>query len=173
MTAYDFTLVVDRDATDEQVNALFEIDQGDSTPEGGPHGPNLVHVTREADTLAEAIGEAVHNVESVGLQVVGVQTDDLVSGKDIAARLNRTYEGVRKWVTGERGPGNFPAAVSDGQWALYSWVEVVDWLRDNRIFPSASVNDHDRKIAAANHLLRGRHLARADERAQLAQLITA
>lgn len=49
---------------------------------------------------------------------------------------------------------------------------MVDWLRDNPIIPSASVNEHDRKIAAANHLLRGRHLARADERAQLARLLT-
>src|SRR6266568_4330068 len=167
MTTYAFTVVVDRDPTD-YADALYETDQGDSVPEGG-NGQGSVHVTRDADTLAAAILDAVH---SVGLVVTGVQSDDLVSLKDIAARLARTYESVRLLAAGKRGPGRFPTPLSTGQWALYSWTEVAAWFAEHYGTERPSV--FDREIAAADHLIRARRMLAGDaNRAELSQLVTA
>lgn len=172
MASYDFTLVVDRDATEAPyVDAIFDADQGDSVPEGGA-GTNLVHVFREADSLALAITSAVAMLERIGLAVLGVRSDDLVSLKDIAARTGRTYESARLLSTGQRGPGGFPAAMSTGQWALYSWALVAAWFAEH--FGGEAVGEFDREIAAADHLLRARHILANDaHRAELAGLLLA
>lgn len=170
MTAYEFALVVDRDPT-EFADALFAADQGDSVPEGGA-GANIVHINREAESLAAAILDAVHTIESVGLAVVGVASEDLVSLRDIATRLGRTYESVRLLATGQRGPGGFPAPFSNGQWALYSWAEVAAWFAARYGMPAPS--RFDREIAAADHLIRARRILADDEqRGELGQLVVA
>lgn len=176
MSTYEFTLVVDRMPTDDEVDALFDATQGDSVPEGGGAGPNLVHVHRPADSLADAIADAVHTVEAVGLSVTGVQSDDLVSLKDIAARCGgRSYEWVRKYATGERGSGAFPAALSTGHWSLYSWVEVSRWLAEHSPTAPGGCSVYDREIAAADYALRARRLLVDDDsgRAGIARLISA
>jgi len=71
---------------------------------------------------------AAGQVESVGLKVVAVRSDDLVSLKDIAARVKRTYESARLLAAGARGSGGFPPPMSGSGWALYSWPRVVDWF---------------------------------------------
>ncbi|MFB9726890.1 hypothetical protein [Haloechinothrix salitolerans] len=53
---------------------------------------------------------AVRQVEALGLAVVGLHTDDLVSLKEIAQRTGRSYEGVRLLATGRRGPGGSAAS---------------------------------------------------------------
>jgi hypothetical protein len=88
-------------------------------------------VVREAPSLVDAIVQAVHEVESLGhlgLRVVGIHCEDLASLRDIAQRVGRTYESVRLLAVGKRGPGGFPAPLSTGQWALYSWAEVSAWF---------------------------------------------
>jgi hypothetical protein len=165
MTTYEFTLITDRDPTNH-ADALFERAHGDLTPEGGA-GPNLVHACIEADTLADAIINAIHHTEATGLAVTGLAADDLVSLRDIAGRLGRTYESVRLLATGQRGPGDFPTPLSTGQWSLYSWAEVSDWL-------GQEAGDYSREIAAADHLIRARHiLATAANRADLGKLVNA
>ena len=75
---------------DETGDALFETDQGNSVPEGGgDREPGVVHVRRTAPTIAAAIRSAMHSVESAGLTVRGVRSDDLVSLRDIAGRLGQ------------------------------------------------------------------------------------
>lgn len=160
---HEFTLTVDRDPTD-YTDQLFEVANGALTPEGG-NGGGCVHVYIDAPSLPAAIVQAVRQIESVGLAVVGVKSDDLVSLRDIADRLGRTYESVRLLATGKRGPGNFPTPLSTGQWSLYSWAAVSEWLGE----PSA----HDREIAAADHLIRARHMLGLTERQELSELVTA
>jgi hypothetical protein len=174
MTSYEFTLLVDRDATDEPyAEALFEVAEGGMIPEGGPAG-NVVHVAQEAETLAEAITSTVHAVESVGVNVVGLQSDDLVSLKDIAARTGRTYESVRLLATGQRGPGGFPAPLSTGQWALYSWAETSAWFEAHFPATALACSEFDREIAAADHLLRARRMLAGNEQlAAMARLLVA
>lgn len=166
MTTYEFTLAVDRMPTDDEIDALFDLDEGDSTPEGGSSGA-LVHVHRRDTSLAAAIGSAVRMVELVGLRVTGLRSDDLVSLRDIATRTGRSYESVRLWAAGQRGGGGFPAPLSTGQWSLYSWAEVTSWLGE-------PANEHDREIAAADHMLRARSMLTGDEhRDEFAQLVAA
>src|SRR6266496_399390 len=89
----------------------------------GPH-PALAHLAIDTASLPAAIIAAVRQIERLGIAVTGVQSTDLVSLRDIAARTGRSYESVRKLAHGQRGPGGFPAPLSTGQWALYSWAEI-------------------------------------------------
>ena len=165
----DFTLVLDREPNDDEQDALYEAGLSDAQLEYGA-GQSFAHVDREADSLAEAIVIAVRQVESVGLKAVAVRSDDLVSLKDIAARVKRTYESVRLLATGARGPGGFPPPMSGSGWSLYSWSQVVDWF-DQFSGPVDTVGAraYDREIAAADHLVRARAmLPDGDEGATLA-----
>lgn len=169
---YEFTLVLDREPSDAELDKLVAAGLEDIGVEGP--SPALAHVAVDADTIAAAMLDALHQLESAGFAVIGVQSNDLVSLKDIAARLGRTYESVRKLAVGERGPGAFPAPMSTGQWALYSWTAVSDWLA--RHFPMNAVGctAYDREIAAADHLIRARCILAGDKnRAELAKLIDA
>jgi hypothetical protein len=58
-------------------------------------GNGQLHFDRVADTLLQALTSAIRDVESTGLAVCTVASDDLVSLKDIAARTARTYESAR------------------------------------------------------------------------------
>lgn len=168
-TQYEFTLVVDRDPT-AMADQLFAVGDGDYVPEGP--NPSLVHVLQDATTLPAAIAAAVHAIESVGLAAVGLKSDDLVSVKEIAARLGRTYESVRLLAGGRRGPGGFPAPLSEGQWALYSWAEVADWFATH--YGTAGPTDWDREVAAADHVIRARHILAGEKlRAEMARLMSA
>lgn len=126
----------------------------------------------DAGSLAAAIVSCVRMLHGMGIAVTGVESTDLVSLKDIAARTGRTYESVRLLAAGQRGPGGFPAAQSTGQWALYSWALVSRWFAEH--FGGAEVGEYDREIAAADHLLRARHILAGDaHRAELGELFVA
>jgi hypothetical protein len=171
MNAYEFTLILEHDPTDAEVDALFEPFEGSAVPEGG-NGHSVVHVHHSATSLASAIADAMVKVESVGLAVAGVKSEDTVSLRDIARRSGRTYESVRRLTTGQRGPGGFPIPFSTESWALYSWAEVSSWLATHYGIEAASV--YDREITAADYLIRARHLLADDpERGDMAQLVTA
>ena len=49
---------------------------------------------------------------------------------DIASRIGRTRESVRLLITGARGPGGFPAPVTDprSRYRLGRWSDVTHWL---------------------------------------------
>jgi hypothetical protein len=150
---------------------LFETDEGDSTPTYGGPKPPVVHVHRDADTLSAAIASAVRDVESVGLAVVGVASDDGVTLADIAARTGRTHESVRLLAAGKRGPGRFPAPAMGGTRPLYSWALVSQWFAEH--YGGEAVGRFDWEIAAADHLVRARHILAGDEeRKRFAGLVT-
>ena len=115
MPIQHFTLIVDgADLQSEPfIDALFEAGCDDATV-GRVNGVQYVDFDREAESLGEAIISAVRDVEKVdGVQVARVADAGLVSMADIATRLERTRESVRLLVTGARGPGGFPAPVTD------------------------------------------------------------
>ena len=92
--------------------------------------------TREAESLADAVLSAIADVRSagvLGLDVVRVEPDDLVTLGQVAARVGRSREGLRLYAAGSRGPGGFPAPVSGvrGRSPLYRWSEVARWLASN------------------------------------------
>lgn len=103
---------------------------------------------------------------------LGVHCEDLVSLRDIAQRVGRTYESVRLLAAGKRGPGGFPAPLSAGQWALYSWAEVSAWFAIH--YGTASAGVYDRILAAADHLIRARRIMAGDEhRDEMLKLVVA
>ncbi len=154
MSTHEFAFVVDHRLTDDEIERLFDrVD--DVTPEREP-ARTLLGFDREGETLPAALVSALHDVEAAGLVVGSVHSEDLV------ARTGRSYESVRLLASARRGPGGFPGPMSAEGWTLYSWAQVRPWFA--RHYPS-NVRDrelltleHDRVIAAADHLVRARAL---------------
>lgn len=167
MSDYEFTLVLDREPTEAEEEAIALHAAAILGVEGGSVA--LAHADLEADNFADALVTAVRQVEALGPAVVGLHTDDLVSLKEIAQRTGRTYESVRLLSLGRRGRGGFPAPISSEPWGLYSWTAVAMWLMDN--YPGQRF-EFDRHAAAADHLLRARHMVGAGHGAEWARLLT-
>lgn len=169
MSGYEFTLVLDREPTEGEEEAIALDAPAILAVEGGNIA--LAHADVQADNFADALVTAVRQIEALDLAVVGLRTDDLVSVKEIAQRTGRSYESVRLLATGRRGPGGFPAPISSEPWGLYSWTAVALWFTDN--YPRQRL-EFDRQAAVADHLLRARHMAGgAAHGAEWARLLTA
>ena len=176
MKTYEFTFVVDHRLSEDEVDGLF--DRADDVTPEREQARTLLGFDRQATSLAEALVSALHDVESAGLIVGSVRSEDLVTLKEIAARTRRSYESVRLLAAGKRGPGGFPGPMSSAGWTLYSWAQVRPWFALHA--PASPVDqdqvtiEHDRLIAAADHLVRARALMRGDHLADgLAALVSA
>jgi hypothetical protein len=130
MPVHEFALVISGSVqVDETINALYAAGCDDATF-GAVNGVNYGEFHREALSLTAAVVSAVETVEAVpGLRVLRVEPDELVSASEIAERLARTRESVRLLISGERGPGSFPAPVSHlrVRHRLWRWSEVAVW----------------------------------------------
>ena len=123
---HSFTLIIEGDV-EERMDDLFEAGCDDATF-GEVDRIAYADFDREGATFGEAVVSAIRDVESVGrLRVRRVEPDDLVTISEIAERLGRSRESVRLLVSGERGPGNFPAPVSHlrSRNRLWRWSDVV------------------------------------------------
>jgi hypothetical protein len=132
-TTYTFTLIVEGPdlQTDELVNALY-LAGCDDAMVGRADGVQYVDFDRDAATLEDAVLSAVADMETVpGVAVIGLAGAGLVSMADIANRTGRTRESVRLLVIGERGPGGFPAPVTDprSRYRLWRSADVEQWFR--------------------------------------------
>jgi hypothetical protein len=130
MISYDFALKLNREVTDDEIDALYEAGCGDAAIETGPLGA-VAHFSREAPSFAEAIASAARDIDKVwGLRAVGVQCDNMVTMLDIANRAGVSREAVRLWATGQRGPGDFPKPllVTTGGESLWDWEQVAPWI---------------------------------------------
>ncbi|GGF16064.1 hypothetical protein [Subtercola lobariae] len=156
MPSYEFTAVLDRAPTDAEFDRLFEAGLDDALPVVEA-GNGYLYATRNAPTLIEAIFSVAHDAAEAGFSVVRLEDHDLVSLKTVARRAGRSYESVRLLAQGKRGPGGFPAPLSDDSWALYSWTKVAEWFRASLAVDMTSTED-ERVIAAASLVLRARSL---------------
>lgn len=155
MTLHQFTIVVSTVPTDEQVDAIFERFDGYGVETSAREGIGYITVDRRTDSLAKAVMTAVQDVESVGLQPIGIEDDDWVTLGEIADRIGRSREAVRLWATGKQGPGGFPPPINPGRKTLfYSWAEVAPWLRQMGL----NIPEVEPVLALANHYLRTRSL---------------
>lgn len=132
MPIHHFTLIVEGpDLQDDAlIDKLFEAGCDDAAI-GRIDGIQYVDFDREAVSLDEAVLSAVTDVERVeGVSVVRAADAGLVSMTDIASRMGRTRESVRLLITGARGPGGFPAPVTDprSRYRLWRWSDVTHWL---------------------------------------------
>lgn len=82
-----------------------------------------------ADPYASLL-EAIRNAELKGARPLRVNAHDWLTVADIAARLGKSRELVRRWATGLQGPGNFPPPLNpDSLTNFFSWTEVSAWVR--------------------------------------------
>ncbi len=159
MTTYRFTLIVEGvDINDPDVfNALYEAGCDDALI-GTTSGIPVMDFSRRAASLYEAISSAIADAESVdGLRVVRIADLDLVSMSEIAARVGRSRECVRLWVTGARGPGGFPSPLNDpdSRYRFWRWSDVSDWL--SRVLNGMPWSSEDHVRGAINATLELRH----------------
>lgn len=131
MNTYWFDITVAGPVTDEHIEALGSriAERGgiDATVQADHRG-GVVMFSREADDAVQAIVSAVEDVEAVGMTATTV-TEDRVTVEEIAERARVTNTAVRYWISGSRGPGDFPEPkVARARGALYSWAEVSSWL---------------------------------------------
>ena len=105
--------------------------------------------------MAEAIASAVRNVESTGMVVLRVVDEDLWTLGDIADRIGRSREAVRRYATGARGPGCFPPPANPDRegTVFYRWSEVAPWLREKL---GLDIPDPDPALVVANLILQAR-----------------
>ena len=161
MSNHHFTLIVEgRDMQqDDVIDSLFECGCDDGTV-GRSDGIQFVTFDREANGLEEAVLSAVNDIEQIpGLEVVRIADAGLVSMADIAARTGRTRESVRLLISGARGPGGFPAPVTDprSRYRLWRWLEVDLWLGAYANEESNAADDG--LMVAINASLEFRHYA--------------
>jgi hypothetical protein len=167
-----FTLVLDQEPSAEQLDALVEAGCDDAAF-GVEHGLAVAEFDRIAPALADAIASAVLAVESVGLRAVRVIDEDLLTLADIADRIGRSRESIRRYTTGERASGGFPPPVNparDGV-TFYRWSEVAPWLRERL---DIDLLDRDPALVVANLVLQARqHRDRVAHISALSDLLAA
>jgi hypothetical protein len=133
MSSYEFSLRLNREVTDAEVEALYEAGCSDAAVETGPLGA-MIEFERDAPSLAEAITAAVRDVEKVpGLRAIGLVCDSMVTLLGISERAGVSREAVRLWASGQRGPGGFPRPVmiTPGGESVWEWEQVEPWLLEH------------------------------------------
>lgn len=154
---YDFALIVGGvpDLTDAVADALFEAGCDDATITVR-HGRLYMEFGRVAPSLKDAILSAIQNVQraKVGAEILRVDECDLITASEIARKIDRSRQQVHQYMTGERGPGGFPAPecyLSDNK-PLWAWCAVSYWLVENDLLkPEVSWNAE--VVAAINNAL--------------------
>jgi hypothetical protein len=130
VTSYEFSLKLNHEVTDYELELLYEAGCDDAAIETGPTGA-AADFDREAPSLAHAIASAARDIEKVpGLRAVGVRCDSMVNLQAIADRVGVTREAVRLWATGRRGAGGFPKPlmVTTGGEQVWDWGQVAPWI---------------------------------------------
>ncbi len=176
MTTHIFTLIVVGPdlQSDETVDALFEAGCDDAIV-GRADGIQYLEFDREAASLEDAVLSAVADVEQIdGAEVLRIADAGLASMAVIAARTGRTRESVRLLISGDRGPGGFPAPVTDprSRYRLWQISDVERWLRAHGGEIDESRDEH--VLAAINAGLELRHHSAhiaADKRGDLRDLV--
>ena len=142
MNLYNFMVIVkggDIVNDDELSDALYQAGCDDSTP-GMVDGIATLEFDREAADLYTALTSAIADIESIpDLTVVRIANAGLMTMAAIAERVGRGREAIRLLVTGENGPGGFPAPATNttARYRMWYWNEVASW------FKQAFSEDHD------------------------------
>jgi hypothetical protein len=94
-------------------------------------GVTSIDVEIDADSGEAALQTFLDHVAGAGVRVTRV-LEDLVNVPEIAERLNVNRETVRTWVSGSRGPADFPShRMVIGNQKLWTWNAVHAWALMN------------------------------------------
>jgi hypothetical protein len=158
---HDFALVLTgiTELTPEAEDALFEAGCDDGTI-SVRSGRIYITFSREDVSLKDAILSAIRDVQNakIGADVLRVDTCNLVTQADIARKIGRTRQLVHQYITGQRGPGGFPAPVcniTEGV-PLWFWCEVAYWLRQHDMIKQ-DVATEAQEVALINTVLEMRY----------------
>jgi hypothetical protein len=158
-----FVLVVAEPPGEESIEMLLSRCD-DASVECWPEaGEVWVAFDREAPTLVDAIVSGVRDLDYAGIPAGRVrEDDDVVTLGVIAQRVGRAEETVRRWASGEAGPGRFPAPVVEHpRRPCYVWSEVAPWLH---VHFGYEAPDATLALRAVNLVLELRSLAPTVER---------
>lgn len=135
---HDFALIAAGipELTQQVEDALFEAGCDDATL-SMQYGLLYLEFSRSAKSLEEAIISAINDVEKaeIGAQVLRVDECNLVTASEIARRINRSRQLVHQYMTGKRGPGEFPPPechLTDHA-PMWAWCAVSHWLVQNNL----------------------------------------
>jgi len=178
VNTYWFDLEVSGPVIDDHAEMLGDVLVAaggiDATVQADERG-GVIMFAREADDAIQAVISAIEHVTAAGMNVTGV-TEDLVLTDEIAERAKVTPAAVRYWISGERGPGGFPAPKVRRQRAsLYSWAELSSWLAVAKLgevdYQAAQVAHACALVNAALTVRNGMRELPAHDRPLLARLV--
>jgi len=180
MTRHEFTLIVEGPdlQDDAYIEALFAAGFDDAIV-GRVGSIQYVDFDRESESFADAVFSATEDLEAVVAEgrVVHLEPDDLVTMSEIAERTGRTRESVRLLVSGDRGPGSFPAPATHfrSRQRMWRWQAVAVWFAERLAEPQL-VGDPGQAqfIAAFNAGLRWREVGSgltAQDKDRIRQLV--
>lgn len=127
----DARAVEDYDVADKLFEAGF-----DDVTFGVHAGLPFADVSRAGESLEAVVLDAMNSIEEALMPtvVVRVEPDELVTASRIAERIGRTRQSVALLISGDRGPGGFPAPLTfvDSQTRVWRWTEVQRWLETSK-----------------------------------------
>ncbi len=154
---FEFALVLGglQDLTDDVMDRLHHAGCDDATF-SLRYGQVYAEFSRVAKSYSQAIFSAIQNVRSadVGAELLRVDPCDLVTAADIARRIDRSRELVSQYISGGRGPGNFPPPecfLSDDK-PLWLWCVVSHWLVENQLI-QPDLHEQAQFVGVFNDLL--------------------
>lgn len=179
MATHEFTLIVEGpDLQDAAVtDALFEAGLDDAIV-GRVGTLQYVDVDRESEKFADAVFSATEAIEQAvpSARVVRLEPDGLVTMSEISERTARTRESIRLLISGDRGPGGFPAPATHfrSRQRMWRWQEVAVWFAE-RLDEPQLVGDPSKAqfITAFNASLQWRNVHKTlstDDQKRLRQL---
>ena len=158
---FDFALVLSgvHELTPEVEDRLFEAGCDDATL-SVQYGYIYMEFSRAAASMKDAILSAISDVKkaNVGADVWRVDECNLVTPSEIGRRINRSRQQVHQYMTGQRGPGGFPAPecnLTTGA-PLWAWCAVSYWLWQNDMIRPEELQNAE-VVAAINNVLEAAH----------------
>lgn len=168
MAIYNFTLTVSGINLDTKghEDALFRAGCDDALL--SYYGKAIyLEFERDAPSLKQAVGSAIHDIESAGIGARVESVDSTLVGlSDIAVMSDLSRQAITMLKDGARGKGDFPNPIQRiaGQSPLWDWAEVAEWLEScGRIAADSGLVANAKELNAWNLALRFRAFEEKDK----------
>lgn len=143
---FDFSLVIDgvEELTDEVMDAFFKAGCDDATFTVR-YGRVFAEFSRSALSFKDSVLSAICDIKKAGIGATVARVNDceLVTQSEIARRIERSRQQVSQYISGERGPGGFPAPICHltDRAPLWQWCAVSFWLLENNMIKADAMWD--------------------------------